>query len=183
VAETSCLNLVAEQDVHVQERTRLDRKLVHKANRQHVFVERVEQLPKSPEGYDQFLAPLIIERDHPFFFEHPIDHAPGLMLIEGVRQTGTAVSHLFYEISFDLVFVLNWIEVKFGNFGELNSPIAVKMAITEKSYRHNQLQGLACKSHWIQGGQSIGTMEAKWTFSSPATLARLRRSAKKKEIA
>jgi 2-oxo-3-(phosphooxy)propyl 3-oxoalkanoate synthase len=157
-------------------RRRIHRKLVHKAELTHVFVERIEPLPATKDGFDCFLAPLVIDHRHPFFFEHPLDHVPGLMLIEGTRQVGTAISHLFYEVSFDLVFILNWLEVRFTNFAELSSPVAVHMTIVEKAYRRQRLNNLACRSHWIQDGRSVGTMDAEWSFSSPAVLARLRQS-------
>ncbi|MBV2358164.1 hypothetical protein KUH32_00110 [Thalassococcus sp. CAU 1522] len=31
-------------------------------------------------------ARLIVDRDHPFFFDHPLDHVPGLLLLEGAVQ-------------------------------------------------------------------------------------------------
>ncbi|WP_323073340.1 AfsA-related hotdog domain-containing protein [Mycetohabitans endofungorum] len=52
-------------------------------------------VPAAGDGQDRFVAPLIIEPDHPFFFEHEIDHVPGLMLVEATRQACTAVSHMF----------------------------------------------------------------------------------------
>lgn len=155
-------------------RERIHRKLVHKAELIHVFVERIEALPQGEGGFDRFLAPLVIDIHHPFFFEHPLDHVPGLMLIEGTRQVGTAISHLFYDVSFDLIFVLNWLEVRFSHFAELTSPVSIQMTIVEKAFRHQHLNGLACQSHWMQNGKSLGTMDAKWSFSSPAVLARLR---------
>lgn len=158
-------------------RKRIHRKLVHKAELTHVFVECIEALPRTEDGFDRFLAPLVIDSRHPFFFEHPLDHVPGLMLIEGARQVGTAISHLFYDVSFDLNFILNWLEVRFTNFAELTSPVTVQMTIVEKAYRRQRLNGLACRSEWIQDGRSLGTMDAEWSFSSPAVLARLRHSA------
>lgn len=158
-------------------RKRIHRKLVHKAELTHVFVECIEALPRTEDAFDRFLAPLVIDSRHPFFFEHPLDHVPGLMLIEGARQVGTAISHLFYDVSFDLNFILNWLEVRFTNFAELTSPVTVQMTIVEKAYRRQRLNGLACRSEWIQDGRSLGTMDAEWSFSSPAVLARLRHSA------
>jgi hypothetical protein len=158
-------------------RKRIHRKLVHKTELAHVFVEHIEALPRTDDGFDRFLAPLVIDSRHPFFFEHPLDHVPGLMLIESTRQVGTAISHRFYDVSFDLSFILNWLEVRFTNFAELTSPVVVQMTITEKAYRHGRLNGLACKSQWLQERRSLGTMDAEWSFSSPAVLSRLRHSA------
>ena len=169
------LDSVSEFDA--DHRKRVHRKLVHKAELMHVFVESIEALPLSDEGFDRFLAPLVIDDSHPFFFEHPLDHVPGLMLIEGTRQVGTAISHLFYGVSFDLSFVLSSLDARFANFAELTSPVMVQMTITEKVYRHQRLNGLACKSHWLQDGRSLGTMDAEWSFVSSAVLSRMRQSA------
>ncbi|KVN38552.1 hypothetical protein WJ63_00715 [Burkholderia pyrrocinia] len=158
----------------VDNRKRIHRKLVHKAELDHVFVEHIEALQQTTEGFDSFLAPLVIDSRHPFFFEHKLDHVPGLMLIEGTRQVGTAISHLFYDVSFDLTFILNSLEVRFTNFAELTSPVAVQMTIVEKTFRHQRMNGLTCQSHWMQDGKSVGTMDAAWSFSSPAVLNRLR---------
>ncbi|MGU7811565.1 AfsA-related hotdog domain-containing protein [Burkholderia sp. AW49-1] len=155
-------------------RERIHRKLVHKSELIHVFVERIETLPQTTDGLDRFLAPLVIDIRHPFFFEHPLDHVPGLMLIEGTRQVGTAISHLFYDVSFDLTFILNCLEVRFTNFAELTNPVSIQMTIVEKAFRRQHLNGLTCQSQWMQNGRSLGTMDAKWSFSSPAVLMRLR---------
>jgi hypothetical protein len=163
-------------ELDADNRRRLHRKLVHRAQLAHVFVERIDALPRTEDGFDRFVAPLVIDSRHPFFFEHPLDHVPGLMLIEGTRQAGTAISHLFYDVSFDLTFILNWLEVRFTNFAELTSPVMVQMTITEKTYRHSRLTGLACRSQWLQQGRAVGSMDAEWSFSSPAVLARLRHS-------
>ena len=170
-------SLDSASELDADHRKRVHRKLVHKAESMHVFVESIEVLPRSDDGFDRFLAPLVIDSRHPFFFEHPLDHVPGLMLIEGTRQTGTAISHLFYDVSFDLSFVLNCLDVRFTNFAELTSPVTVQMTITGKAYRHGRLNGLACKSQWVQEGRSLGTMDAEWSFVSPAVLSRIRHNA------
>jgi len=159
-----------------QQPARLEQALVHKSDSINVFVGHIEQVPPTAQGHDNYLASMIIDTDHPFFFEHALDHVPGLMLIEGVRQVGTAISHMFYDVPFDLTFILNWLEVKFVDFAELQDPLLISMAITDKTYRRERLTGLACECHWLQHEQSIGTMDARWSFSSPATLARLRHS-------
>ncbi|MCP3962202.1 MAG: hypothetical protein GY719_30535, partial [bacterium] len=62
-------------------------------------------------------------RGHPFFFEHPLDHYPGLMLIEAGRQFGTTVAHLLYGVPFDTAFILNGLRVDFTSFAELGKPV------------------------------------------------------------
>lgn len=160
-------------------RTRIHRRLVHKAELRNVFVERVDQVLPSRDGHERFLVTFVIEPDHPFFFEHPIDHAPGLMLVEGLRQACTAISHLFYGVPFGLAFILDSLDVKFARFAELSSPVCASITMTEKHYRRERLTALASCSEWLQDGQSIGSMDARWSFAQPAVLARLRRQTPK----
>ena len=40
-----------------------------------------------PRGYE---ASLVIERSDPTFFDHPLDHVPGLLLLEGIQQVAVA---------------------------------------------------------------------------------------------
>ncbi|VVE89073.1 AfsA-related hotdog domain-containing protein [Pandoraea bronchicola] len=161
---------------------KLNRELVHKTDVTNVFVASINRTADTADGRECFIAELDIDRHHPFFFEHPLDHVPGLMLIEGTRQTGTAISHRFYDVSHDLVFVLNALEVTFEHFAELHAPLSVRFVIVAKTYRHDRLASLSCESQWLQFGRPLGTMNARWSFSPPALLARLRHAAKAGDI-
>ncbi|WP_374627017.1 AfsA-related hotdog domain-containing protein [Pandoraea sp.] len=161
---------------------KLDRAMVHKADPVNVFVASIERVEATPEGHDCFDATLAIDPHHAFFFEHPLDHVPGLMMIEATRQAGTAISHRFYEVPHDLVFVLNSLDVAFDRFAELHAPLSVRFVIVDKSFRRDRLSALACESQWVQFGRALGTMNARWSFSSPALIARLRQSGKADDI-
>ncbi|SUA91324.1 AfsA-related hotdog domain-containing protein [Pandoraea pulmonicola] len=162
--------------------TRLDSALVHKCDPANVFVASIDRADATPDGHDCFTAMLAIDPHHGFFFEHPLDHVPGLMLIEATRQVGTAISHRFYDVSHELAFVLDSLEVTFVHFAELHAPLAVRLVIVEKAYRHERLSSLACRSEWLQSGRTLGTMNAHWSFSSPALLARLRHASKARDV-
>ncbi|WP_338861454.1 AfsA-related hotdog domain-containing protein [Mycetohabitans rhizoxinica] len=171
-----CSPLVEGYEIDSAGRRRLQRRLVHKSELQHVFVERIDPVPPTGEGQDRFVAPLIIEPDHPFFFEHEIDHVPGLMLVEATRQVGTAISHLFYEVPFGVAFVLDEFNVSYAHFAELSAPLAVHFTVVEKYYRKRTLSGLQAHTEWHQAGLRVGTMDVRWRFMPPAILARLRRT-------
>ncbi|MDM8359617.1 AfsA-related hotdog domain-containing protein [Pandoraea communis] len=160
----------------------LDHTLVHKSDPANVFVASIMRADATPDGYDCFIANLHIDPSHPFFFEHPLDHVPGLMLIEANRQVGTAISHRFYEVSHNLAFVLNSLDVVFEHFAELSAPLLARFVIVAKTYRHDHLSALTCESQWLQFDRPVGTMNARWSFSPPALLARLRRNAAAGEV-
>src|ERR1700681_84866 len=97
------------------ETPRLDRILVHKHEEENVFVSRLERIAGED---DSFLAQLALSADHGFFFEHPLDHYPGLMLVEAGRQAATALTHLFYGVPLDAVFILRGLTIDFDSFAE-----------------------------------------------------------------
>jgi hypothetical protein len=35
---------------------------------------------------------MVIERDDPTFFDHPLDHVPGLLMLEGIQQVSVAAA-------------------------------------------------------------------------------------------
>lgn len=44
-------------------------------------------------GSDGPAAQLRVDRHHPFFFDHPLDHVPGLLLLEGAVQLAQSMAH------------------------------------------------------------------------------------------
>ncbi|MGW0913669.1 ScbA/BarX family gamma-butyrolactone biosynthesis protein [Streptomyces sp. NPDC002784] len=70
---------------------------------------------------------LRVDTAHPVFFDHPLDHVPGMLLLEAARQAVQVVSGgksvpVSYEASFDRYAELDrptWIEAEWGADGEL----------------------------------------------------------------
>lgn len=46
----------------------------------------VISLPEYSKATDEFVSSLIVDRTHPYFFDHPCDHVPGMLLLEGCAQ-------------------------------------------------------------------------------------------------
>lgn len=153
----------------------IDKKLVHKHRQQNVFVSRFEAV--DDEHTDDFVVQLYLDAKHPFFFEHPLDHYPGLMLVEAGRQLGTAVAHVEYGVPFDTVFILNGMSVDFTSFAELDKPVFVNSKVTEKKYKRGALVGMLYGGHFIQDDESIGFMSGRWNMYSKKTMERMRRTA------
>ena len=116
----------------------LDKELVHKHREQNVFVSRVELV--GPEHPDQFICQFALDPGHPFFFEHPLDHVPGLMIIEAARQTGNAVCHLLYDVPFGTSFVLSEAHFDFVAFAELSQPLFATGTVAEN--QRSQIAGV-----------------------------------------
>lgn len=50
----------------------------------------LRDLAWTPEGAR---ATLVIDQEHPYYFDHPLDHAPGILLVEALNQLSQAALH------------------------------------------------------------------------------------------
>ena len=154
----------------------LDRKLVHKHEEQNVFISRYEAVDE--DHPDDFIAQLFIDKTHPFFFEHPLDHVPGLMLVEAGRQLGTAVAHTAYDVPVgSTVFILNGMEVDFSSFAELDQPVFVNSTVTDKQFKKGALSQMFYHGNFVQNDRAIGYMSGRWNIYSKRVMKRLRKNA------
>jgi A-factor biosynthesis hotdog domain len=154
---------------------RLDRKVVHKHRVENVFVSRFERV--GGEDSDHIVGQLYLDSAHPFFFEHALDHYPGLMLVEAGRQFGTAVAHAMYGVPLDAIFTLNGVTVEFNNFAELDVPVFVNSEVSEKQYKRGALVGMLYSGHFIQNEKPVGFMSGRWIMYSKKVMERMRRAA------
>ncbi|MFC2091056.1 AfsA-related hotdog domain-containing protein, partial [Bacteroidota bacterium] len=117
-----------------------------------------------------------VDINHPFFFEHAYDHIPGMLFVEVGRQVGTAVSHLYYEVPHDVVFILKDITFNFINYGELNAPLFITSVISEKEYRKGQLVSMKHEGIFIQNGKEVAKMGGTWKIYDKKLIERMRNS-------
>lgn len=153
----------------------MDKDVVHKHHQENAFISRVE--PVDDDHPDEFIGQLALGESHPFFFEHPLDHYPGLMMVEAGRQLGTAVAHLFYGVPRDCVFVLNEMTVDFSTFAELGQPVFVNSTVTDKKYKRDLLNGMFYHGHFVQNEEEIGYMSGRWSIYPKRAIERMRRAA------
>ncbi|EAA9129429.1 hypothetical protein GFW62_21195 [Salmonella enterica] len=70
----------------------------------------------------EVITSLIVDQNHPSIFDHPLDHVPGMLLIEACRQTALLVMHNHLgKQSFDLV--INRYSIQFRQFCEFCLPV------------------------------------------------------------
>ena len=151
---------------------RIDGRYVHKLHPQNVLLSRVERVPGPDERYEADMVP---DFDHPFFFEHPLDHVPAMMLVEAGRQMGIAVAHLFLGVPFGTMFATQAFDLKFLGFAELSEPIVITSVVTEKRYRRGELASVRLDGCFRQGHRCIGSMGGDWGMLSPELWKRYRR--------
>ncbi len=151
----------------------VDKKIVHKHQQSNVFVSRAERIGEDP---DEIIGQLALPADHPFFFEHPLDHFPGLMLIEAGRQFGTTVAHQIYGVPFETAFILNGLRIDFTSFAELGKPVFVNSTVSEKEFKRGMLTSMLYAGNFVQNGEAIGYMAGRWHIYPKKVMARMRRS-------
>jgi hypothetical protein len=83
-------------------------------------------------GERAYEASLIVEPDDPTFFDHPLDHVPGLLLLEGVRQV--AVAGACEELGIDHSrLVVAGFEMRFSRIAEFHPDIVCAVTLDEGS--------------------------------------------------
>jgi hypothetical protein len=83
---------------------------------------------------DDWSAELIVDEDDPFYFDHPLDHIPGMLLLTGVLELiraaeGEDVTAAARRVS---------MSVTFRSFAELN--IATEMRATQSAFSDQGMQ-------------------------------------------
>jgi 3-hydroxymyristoyl/3-hydroxydecanoyl-(acyl carrier protein) dehydratase len=78
---------------------------------------------REPEFRDQqseAFAELVVDREHPFFFDHPCDHVPGMLLLEGCAQLALQMAARGGALSGRVMIAAY--EINFGRFVEFGLP-------------------------------------------------------------
>ncbi|MBW4696446.1 MAG: acyltransferase domain-containing protein [Aphanocapsa lilacina HA4352-LM1] len=97
---------------------RIDRQLVHKDYDHNVLLARLSRADENT-----VLAEMVQDLAHPFFYEHPKDHVPGLYLVEAARQLVTALSHVYHGVAMGKAFILDEIQARFLRLAETDAPV------------------------------------------------------------
>lgn len=147
---------------------------VHKAKSQNVFVESIRLL-ESDSDVDTVHTVFRLPIDHNFFFEHALDHFPGLMLVEAGRQAGTAMAHLLYGVAYDQAFILDDVQVRFMRFAELQAPLTAVNTISGKRFKRGKLRGMMAEGYFLQHGEQVAYMKSQWKMIDRQLLKRLRK--------
>lgn len=123
MVETKILNILGLRQLHITDRQRLE------------IYGILEKIPGINWRNDLFYSRMHVDTGHSFFFEHPNEHVPGMMLIEAIRQFGIACSHCFLNVPSEGVqFVLSDIGIRFYNYLELAFPVKFEGRLNSTKY-------------------------------------------------
>ncbi len=89
--------------------------------------EKVEGVPRK----EIYFANVHIDQNHSYFFEHPQEHVPGMILIEVARQMSMVCAHVYGKVPLDAIFMLTKLDNTFSNYTELNYPIKVRAKLDQ----------------------------------------------------
>jgi|GEM_PF-2245086 len=115
------------------------------------ILEKVPEIEKR----DVFLANMYVDVTHPFFFEHPNEHVPAIMLIESVRQFLLACSHKYGKVPFEETqIIVNYMNSQFLQYININYPILFRSTTEElKINRQGQWQYQKVRTEVFQAGR------------------------------
>jgi hypothetical protein len=108
-----------------------------------------------------------------FFFDHEIDHLPGMLEASALRQCALALAHLVYDVPMDYIVILDWINIKLYNYGELNTETIVKSKLIDIKKEKNRIT-IVLEGLMMQKGYPIMRMKGALIAFTPQFAAKIR---------
>lgn len=137
---------------------------------------QLETLLSDEHKGDVFFANLSIDTNHEFFFEHPNEHVPGLMVLEASRQMIIACAHVFGGVPLDgAQMILDLLEAKFTGYMELYSPITLRAEVMRKKVHRGAWSSVALDISLYQNGQKMGLVTCSGNHIGYGVFKRIRR--------
>ncbi|MDF3293829.1 ScbA/BarX family gamma-butyrolactone biosynthesis protein [Streptomyces silvisoli] len=84
------------------------------------------------------------DTSHPLFFDHPVDHVPGMLLLEAARQAAQAVMHPVPVQALGMAST-------FSHYAELNTPCRIAAEVGQRGQDGNT----PVRVTGVQNGQSV----------------------------
>lgn len=78
-------------------------------------------------SFSQYNARLLVNEEHIFFFDHPLDHVPGILLMEGIFQLADVVFTSKRYFASGAGYYIQSLKIKFVKFCEKDQPVMVKL--------------------------------------------------------
>ncbi|MDJ0647677.1 MAG: beta-ketoacyl synthase N-terminal-like domain-containing protein [Xenococcaceae cyanobacterium MO_188.B19] len=142
-----------QQEFQPHKLIRIEKHLVHKSREQNVLISKLKQLEP-----DSIAGEIVQDVYHPFFYEHPKDHVPGLYIIEAVRQFGTVLSHLYYKVPLSMPFILDDMQTQFYKFAETDRPLFAWAKIQDKAYTKDFVSHMQIVTSIVQDEKVIASV-------------------------
>ncbi len=157
-----------------RDESKIDGKYVHKAKEENIIISDIHR--QNDIGDNVFECNMVFDHDLPFFFEHYLDHVPGVLMIEAARQMKTAVSHLYYGIDFDHSFILFFTNATFNSFAELYRPVSLRLVMDESGLNTDKASRKIFNStvFAIQDNDIKAEIQSRWRCVNKMVMNRMR---------
>lgn len=112
---------------------------------------------------NEFATSLIVDPSHPYFFDHPCDHVPGMLLLEGCAQLARSA---VVQVSGSAAARLYACDVNFAQFVECDMPTTM---VARVSPAHISADGVLHRTATIAISQQdavAGTATMRFAFDS-----------------
>jgi len=143
----------------------------HQRDERNKLIEKVRSL--SPDGKRVQAKFKFIPEDLWFFFDHKIDHLPGMLEINGLRQLSLAMAHLIYKVPMGWIALLDWLKTTFYSYGDLSVDTYARAELL-----HETITKLKCEyvltAVMHQGDKKLMRMHGKLIMLHPALEKRVR---------
>jgi len=127
----------------------------HHVLRHNAFIVSAKESDIEDGSY--ILTAKVDHKNENFFFDHYIDHIPGMLSANIIRQAVVVVSHIFLGIGFDKKFTMSSFESEYSAFAELDDPITVKCKIIDPLYRNQEFSSGTLVAELFQNGHKFAT--------------------------
>lgn len=108
----------------------------HKRKMENTLIESVRLV--SDTSLDAEVKFRFVPEELPFFFDHPIDHLPGMVEVCAMRQLSLAVCHVLYDVPQHYVALLGWMKIKFHCYSDLNLPTTADMKVVDSKIKRHR---------------------------------------------
>ena len=155
---------------------------VHKKDESQVLISDIERVDtgllthlfgedESPViGYCQARANLSCS----FAFDHPLDHVPGIMLLEMARQAAIASSHRLHDVPVSgYINTIDFISMEYLSFCELDLPLFIIGSDTQVENTKNGLSRVM-ESYFVQNDVTCAKCVGSMTVIKTSRYVRLR---------
>lgn len=129
-------------------------------------IDRNVLLGASTAADDGLEIDILVDQHHPSLFDHPLDHIPGAVLFEAIRQSGILAAHEIHGLSARRL-LLESLRAEFTRFGELDLHTVARVRPLETDD-----PGYGFEVDLTQEGEQIATGRVRFAKSAADRRAR-----------
>ncbi len=108
-----------------------------------------------------------------FFYDHEIDHLPGMLETCAHRQASLVLAHMIYGVPMEWVALLDWMSLRLFNYGELNTPTVIKAKLLNSDRTTHRVE-FELYGLMVQENYPVIEAKGKLVMFSPSFAKRVR---------